>query len=82
MADANTEKQPPAPPDPDPVPRATYHANAFLAHPLVRPRDEAPAIGIQAEAGNAGSIIGIAYPYAHVGGGLMPDIPTLGLDNS
>ena len=52
-----------------------YYSN-LPARPAVRPSDGLPAIGVMADPTVPHSIIGIAYPYTHVGG-CRPDADPL-----
>lgn len=59
---------PPGVPDPPLALDAVFYTNAFLTTPLIRPNDGTPVIGIIADPSVSHSIIGIAFPYSHIGG--------------
>ena len=46
----------------------TYHSRTFHSQRIVSPADHPPALGVHADSTQPSSIIGIAFPVAHIGG--------------
>lgn len=67
-SDGPSSSPPLGKPDPPLTLDATWHANAYLGTPRIRPNDGPTAVGIMADPAVPLSLIGIAYPYSHIGG--------------